>query len=339
MAEYFLTGGTGFVGGHLADQLLEAGHDLVVLARDPADASALADSGADVVAGDLRDPETMREPMRGVDGVFHLAAWYEVGPADPSGMEAINVDGTRHVLELVDDLDVPRAVYTSTLAVNSDTGGAVVDEDYRFDGEHLSEYDRTKWEAHHEVAVPMAEAGVPVVTVMPGVIYGPGDESAVGRAIRQFLAGDLPVIPRRTAYTWGHVDDVARAHVQAMERGEPGAEYIVGGPIATLVEAFDYVAEAAGRPPPRALPPWVFGALAPVAQVLERVVTLPQDYRAETLRVLAGATYLGDNTRATQELGLEHRPLREGLAATVATEMATEERDQDAAAVGGGPEG
>ena len=320
MAEYFLTGGTGFVGGHLADQLLDAGHDLVLLARDPADASDLADRGAEVVAGDVTDRESMREPMRGVDGVFHLAAWYEVGPADPSGMDAINVEGTRHVLELVDELDVPKAVYTSTLAVNSDTGGRVVDESYRFDGDHLSEYDRTKWEAHYEVAAPMAEAGVPVVTVMPGVIYGPGDESAVGRAIRQFLQGDLPVIPRRTAYTWGHVEDVARAHVQAMERGEPGEEYIVGGPIATLVEAFDYVAEAAGRPPPRALPPWVFGALAPVAGLLERVLTLPQDYRAESLRVLAGATYLGDNTKARRELGIEHRPLRTGLAETVAAE-------------------
>ena len=263
MAEYFLTGATGFVGGHLAAQLLAAGHDVVALDRDPAAASDLADRGADVVEGDVLEPETMREPMDGVDGVFHLAAWYEVGPADPSGMEAVNVDGTRTVLELVDDLDVPKAVYTSTLAVNSDTGGEVVDEDYRFAGEHRSEYDRTKWEAHHEVAVPMAEEGVPVVTVMPGVIYGPGDTSAVGRAIRQYLRGDLPVIPRRTAYTWGHVEDVADAHVRAMEQGDPGAEYIVGGEVATLVEAFEHVADAAGRSPPRALPPWVFGALVP----------------------------------------------------------------------------
>ncbi len=319
---YFVTGGTGFLGGHLCDRLLDAGHDLVVLAREPGDAADLAERGAEVVEGDILEPDTMREPMRGVDGVFHLAAWYEVGPADPSGMEAINVDGTRNVLELVDDLDVPKAVYTSTLAVNSDTGGEVVDESYRYEGEHRSVYDRTKWSAHYEVAEPMAAAGVPVVTVMPGVIYGPGDPSAVGRALRRYLDGDLSAIPRRTAYTWGHVEDVARAHVRAMDAGDPGEEYIVGGEVATLVEAFEHVAEAAGRSPPRAVPPWLFGAMEPVSRLLSRLVTLPPDYRPETLRVLAGSTYLGDNSKATRELGLDHRPLPEGLAETVVAEQA-----------------
>jgi nucleoside-diphosphate-sugar epimerase len=81
------------------------------------------------------------------------------------------------------------------------------------------------------------------------------------------------------------------------------------------------VADAADRDPPRAVPPALFGALAPVASLLERVVTLPKDYRAESLRVLAGVTYLGDNSKATEELGLEHRPLAEGLAETVRYEL------------------
>jgi dihydroflavonol-4-reductase len=106
-----------------------------------------------------------------------------------------------------------------------------------------------------------------------------------------------------------------------MEHGTPGESYIVGGGPATLVELFDVVAEAAGRDPPRAVSPALFGALTPVAALLERVVTLPTAYRTESLRVLAGVTYLGDNSKATAELGLEHRPLREGLAETVRYEL------------------
>ncbi|WP_255198165.1 NAD-dependent epimerase/dehydratase family protein [Halorarius litoreus] len=320
--EYFITGATGFVGGHVAHQLLDDGHDVVVLARTPSKASDLEAAGATVVEGDITDPETLRGPMDGVDGVFHVAGWYDVGATDPTLGERINVEGTRNVLETMADLGIEKGVYTSTLAVNSDTGGEVVDESYRYAGPHLTAYDRTKWEAHYEVAEPMVDDGLPLVTVMPGLVYGPDDTSVFGDALRDFLRGDLPMLPREVAYSPGHVEDIARAHVLAMEHGTPGEDYIVGGEPATLVDIFDIVADAAGRDPPRAVPPALFGGLATVAGLLERAVTLPKDYRAESLRVLAGVTYLGDNRKAREELGIEHRPLAEGLAETVRYELA-----------------
>ena len=328
--EYFITGATGFVGGRVARQVLDDGHDVVALARDPSRASNLDQAGADVVEGDILDPASMRDAMAGVDGVFHVAGWYEVGAADLSIGERINVEGTRNVLELVDELAIPKAVYTSTLAVNSDTGGVLVDEDYTYVGPHLTEYDRTKWAAQYEVVRPMAEAGLPVVTVLPGLVYGPGDTSVFGDALRDFLRGDLPAIPREVAYCPGHVDDIARAHVQAMERGDPGEEYNVCGDPVTLVEMFDVIADASGREPPRAVPPWLFGLLAPAAAALERVVGLPKQYRAESLRVLAGVTYVGDNSKAEAELGLEHRPLEAGLRETVQHEQAARSSTADA---------
>lgn len=318
---YFVTGATGFLGGELVDQLLEAGHDVVALCRTPSKADHLAERGVEIAEGDLTDKESMREPMAGTDGVFHVAAWYRVG-VDAGGLaERINVDGTRNVMELVDELSIPKAVYTSTIAVYSDTGGEVVDESYRYDGEHVTEYDRTKWQAHYEVVEPMAENGLPVVTVMPGVIYGPGDTSDMGRVRRQYLQGDLPVVPRKTAYCWGHVADTARAHVLAMEEGEPGEDYVVAGEPSTLVEMFDLAEEITGISAPRAVSPRFFSALAPLAGLLDRVVDLPADYKAESLRVLGGTTYLADNSKATRELGLEHRPLEEGLRETLEAEM------------------
>jgi nucleoside-diphosphate-sugar epimerase len=325
--EYFLTGATGFIGGHVAHQLLDDGHDIIALARTPSSAEDLEAAGATVVEGDITEKETLRDPMEGVDGVFHVAGWYDVGVTDPSLGERINVRGTRNVLEVMDALDVPKGVYTSTLAVNSDTGGKVVDEDYYYPGPHLTAYDRTKWKAHYEVVEPMVEDGLPLVTVMPGLVYGPDDTSVFGDALRDFLRGDLPIIPRKVAYSPGHVEDIARAHVLAMEEGTQGEEYIIGGDPTTLVDLFGIVAAIADRAPPRAISPALFGALAPIADFLERVVTLPKDYRAESLRVLAGVTYLGDNSKATDELGLEHRPLQTGLEQTVAHEQAQLSRD------------
>lgn len=319
--EYFITGATGFIGGHVARQLVDDGHDVIALARRPSKADELEALGVQVVKGDITEPDTLRDPMTGVDGVFHIAGWYDIGAADPSLGERINIEGTRNVLGMMQELEIPRGVYTSTLAVNSDTEGEVVDEAYRHTGEHLTTYARTKWQAHYEVAEPLVEDGLPLVTVMPGLVYGPNDSSLFAGALRDFLSGDLPMIPRGAAYSPGHVEDIARAHVLAMEHGTPGEDYIVGGEPTTLVELFDIVAEIADREPPRAVSPAVFGSLAKLMALVGRVISLPKDYRAERLRVLSGITYLGDNSKAKAELGLEHRSLRAGLEETVTHEL------------------
>src|SRR3989304_2125966 len=219
---YFVTGAPGFIGGHLVRQLRGAGHDVDAIAREPAKAGELARIGVRVHRGDITEKESMRSPMEGADGVFHLAAWYKVGVRDRSPAQRINVDGTRNVLELMQDFGIPRGVYTSTLAVFGDTGGQVVDESYRHGGPWLSEYDRTKWVAHYEVAEPMMRRGLPLVIVQPGVTYGPGDPSAMGQTLREFLQRKLRGVPKRSAYCWGHVEDTAAGHVLAMERGRAG---------------------------------------------------------------------------------------------------------------------
>lgn len=317
---YFVTGATGFVGGALVDQLVEAGHEVVALVRTPA-AADLPDP-VTVVEGDITRKESMREGMAGAEGVFHLAAWYRVGNPDVETAEQVNVAGTRNVLELVDELDVPKAVYTSTLAVFSDTDGELVDEEYRYDGPHLTTYDRTKWDAHYEVARPMAEAGLPLVTVLPGVVYGPGDRGPTWQLWRNYLAGDLPVVPSEGGYCWSHVEDVARAHRRAMNDGTPGEEYIIAGEPYHLVEVFELAETLTGIDAPRPIPPAVFRWLSRVAAAVERVVTPPPMFQSEPLRVLAGATYWGDNAKATRELGLEHRPFEAGLAETLSAARA-----------------
>lgn len=320
--KYFVTGATGFVGGRVARQLVEAGHEVVGVVRNPAKAKDLADLGIAVHQGDITDKESMRGPMAGIDGVFHIAGWYKVGVKDKSKGEKINIQGTRHVLELMKELDIPKGVYTSTLAVFSDTGGRLVDETYRYNGPHLSEYDRTKWVAHYEVADPMIEAGLPLIIVQPGLIYGPGDTSNVRTTFIQYLQRKLPMIPEKTAFCWAHVDDIARGHILAMDIGQPGESYIIAGPRHTFVEAMEIAEQITGIPAPRLrIAPGVMKGMAGLMGMVEQVVPVPDAYTGEGLRILAGVTYIGNNAKAKRELGYNPRPLREGLTETLHHEI------------------
>jgi len=312
--KYCVTGATGFLGGHLARQLVTAGHQVRALVRSPESATALRALGVELHPGDITDRASLARPLDGVDGLFHCAAWYKVGVRDKRPAQRVNVDGTRNVLEAARERGVPKSVYTSTLAVFGDTHGKLVTEEYRHDGPHLSEYDRTKWEAHYLVALPMIAQGLPLVIVQPGLIYGPGDTSPVQRTLDQYVARKLPMTPRGTAYCWAHVDDVAHAHVLAMEHGRAGESYILAGPPHTLIEAFEIAERITGIPAPRMHPaPGVMRALAAVMGVVERAVPLPETYTAEGLRAIAGVTYLGDNAKARRELDYAPHPLEIGL--------------------------
>ena len=320
--DIFLTGASGFVGGRLARQLSAAGHHVRALVRRLDRSADLAALGVELFAGDVSAKETMRAPMTGADAVLHVAGWYKIGSRDRNAAVATNVTGTQNVLELMRDLGVPRGVYTSTLAVNSDTHGRVVDETYRFYGRHTSLYDETKAKAH-ALAENFIAAGLPLVIVQPGLVYGPGDNSSVRRTLIDYLTRRLPLIPKATAFSWGHVDDVARGHVLAIERGQPGRSYFLAGPSHTLEEALLMAQEITGIPPPKLrAPPSLLRGVAAIAGVLEKVMPLPASYTAEGLRVVAGVTYIGSNERARTELGWTVRPLREGLEETLRHELA-----------------
>ena len=196
--KYFVTGATGFVGGALVKKLREAGHEVHASVRSPEKAKDLQALGVKLFKGDVTDKESMREAMSGVDGVYHVAGWYKVGAKDKSGGTQVNINGTRNVLELMQELKISKGVYTSTLAINSDTKGTLVDETFQFTGEHISEYDRTKAEAH-KIADKFINQGLPLVIVQPGLIYGPGDTSTVRVNLLDLLHGRLPALPSQTA--------------------------------------------------------------------------------------------------------------------------------------------
>lgn len=321
MAKYFVTGATGFIGGEIVKQLIGRGHKVAALVRSPEKAGMLKALGVQMHAGDITNRDTLRAPMEGVDGVFHVAAWYKVGVREPAA-DRINVDGTRNVLKTMRTLEIPRGVYTSTVAVFSDTKGAVPDETYRYEGKHLSDYDRTKWIAHYRVAVPRIEEGLPLMIAMPGMVYGPGDTSGMHTALVDLLRGRLPMTPARTAFCWAHVEDTARGHILAMEKGTPGETYILTGPQHTFEYVFDAAAKLAHVRAPLLHPgPRTMRSMAALMKVAGRFTSLPPALTPESLRVLAGTTYFGSNEKAVRELGFSARPVEEGMAQTLEHEL------------------
>ena len=319
--KYFVTGATGFVGGRVAQQLRGAGHQVITLVRDPAKATHLTAAGMHLAKGDVTDKESMRAGMTGCDGVFHIAGWYKIGVEDKTPGVAVNIEGTRNVLELMKELHIPRGVYTSTLAVNSDTHGELKDESYHFNGTHLSEYDRTK-AAAHDIATEFIQGGLPLIIVQPGMIYGPGDLGPSHDLFVQFLTHTLPLMPQKTALCWAHVDDIARGHLLAMKKGQIGESYFLAGPVHTIVDALTLAEQVSGvRAPALQAPVWMLKMMSRIMARVEKWMPVPEAYSSEYLRVSAGVTYIGSNAKARRELGWVPRPLADGLAETLQSEI------------------
>lgn len=315
----FVTGGTGFIGGRVVQKLLQRGYEVHGLVRSQKAAAALVAAGAHPVRGDILDVDSMRAGMRGSDVVFHIAGWYKIGAADQSKAYAVNVQGTRNVLGLAHELEVPKIIYTSTVGVFGDTVGRLVDEKYVMPPykKFLTEYDRTKWMAHYEVAEPMIKSGAPVTIVMPGGVYGPGDPSLVGSLMKLYYQGLMPVVfGPEFVVTYAHVDDVAEGHIMAAEKGKKGEAYILAGPAASLGDMFDLWAYLLNRRPPSIrIPGRNLRLLVPVIAAIEGFVPLPEIASRDTLNMLE-ATYGARSDKAFREFGWTTRPLDEGMQET-----------------------
>jgi nucleoside-diphosphate-sugar epimerase len=252
--ELFFTGATGFLGNAVMRQLLEQGHRVQAVVRDPNKAVELKKLGANLFPGDVTDKDGMRKAIQGSDGVFHSAGWYKIGVHKNRDQgEKVIVQGSRNVFELMKELGIPKGVFTSTLAVNSDTHGKMMDETFHFTGKHISEYDRTKAVAN-DLAKNFIEEGLPLVIVMPGVIYGTGDTSTWRSNIIDFLKGILPMVPTKTALCCGRVEDIAQGHILAMKIGIPREIHNIAREYQMIQNAFKIASEITGNRAPISSP-------------------------------------------------------------------------------------
>jgi dihydroflavonol-4-reductase len=258
--EVFLTGATGFVGGHVLDALLGDGYEVRALTRGRPGRLAPR-TGLTVTGGDVRDGGALVEKMRGCRFVVHVAADYSFLPRARRRMDTVNVAGTRSLLEAARIAGVERAVVTSSsAAVGPLRGGRLATEtDWAEGGHARAGYHGSK--VRQERAA--LRANLPMVTVLPTAPIGARDArpTPTGQMVVDLMRGRIP------AYLGGGmnlvaVEDVARAHVLALERGRPGARYLVGGENLSLAEVWELIARHAGRRAPSTQIPYAVAAAA-----------------------------------------------------------------------------
>jgi dihydroflavonol-4-reductase len=312
-----VTGGTGFLGGHLVRQLLDLRADVQVFALPPRpDHPLLHERRVLFVAGDLLDESAVRRGVAGAAVVFHTAGLVATWGPILARMHAVHVEGTRHVLAAA-----PRArvVHTSSLvAVGASRLGEPVTEDWPFNLRDLRvAYVQAK-RAAEEVAGEAANRGQDVVVVNPSYLVGPEDHdrSVMGRLCQRFWKGRLPAAPPG-GLNLVDVRDAARGHLLAAERGEPGRRYLLGGQDCSLRELFLLLARAAGYRPRGlpTLPGWPLRLLASLEECRAWLTGKAPCPSTEDVRTLRWFWYCRSE-RARRELGYRPRSLPETLADT-----------------------
>ena len=249
----FLTGATGFVGAHVARHLAGQGAQLRLLVRATSNLANLEGLDAETATGDLRDPETLRVPIRGCDAVMHVAADYRLWVRDPKAMYAANVEGTRGLLRLAREEGVRRCVYTSSVAtMGFKIDGTIVDEATPVSiDDMIGHYKRSKFLAE-QAAMEAAQQGQKIMILNPTTPIGSRDvkPTPTGRIIVDFLNRKFPAY-MDTGLNLVDVREVARSHGEALERGRPGERYILGGENLTLKQILDKMAALTGLPSPK----------------------------------------------------------------------------------------
>jgi dihydroflavonol-4-reductase len=228
------------------------GASLRLLTRPTSRLDLLADINAEMVTGDLREPEKLRSALTGCDALVHVAADYRLWVRDPEQMYASNVTGTRELLKLACEVGVRRVVYTSSVAtMGFKTDGTIVDEETPVSLEEMiGHYKRSKFLGELE-AIKAAKAGQHVMILNPTTPIGPGDSkpTPTGRIVVDFLNKNFPAYVD-TGLNLVDVAEVARMHVVALERGTPGERYILGGENLTLKQILDRMSAITGLPSP-----------------------------------------------------------------------------------------
>ena len=300
-------------------RLIAQGHDVYGLTRSGRGAAILEDLGATAILGDITDRRSMQIGMSGSDVVIHMGAMNRLGEPNWRQMEIVNVSGTRNVLELAQDLKIPKIIYTSTVSVFGDTQGIVYDETARPDIPDQSHFARTKWLAHYDVVLPMIEAGAPIVVLMPGLGYGPNDPGLIGELMRRFYANrfPFPILPGHdTMVTFAHVEDIADGIILGMEKGKIGESYILAGPAVSFGEMVDFWSRLTGRRKPiLRINGSLLRPLVPIFDSLASLLPVSSVFTGEAVGSLGG-TFAASGQKAKAELGWQNRSIQAGMVDT-----------------------
>ena len=316
-----VTGATGFTGGHLAQYLSARGDTVRALVRPRSrakfEASALSAHGVTAVEGDLTDAAAMKRAAKDVEVVYHIAATYREAGQRDSAYRAINVDGTRYVLEAAQAGGARRVVHCSTGGVHGHIANPPANEDAPFNPGDV--YQETKLEGERMARAFGDRTGFDVVVARPIGIYGPGDTRFL-RMYRGLARGNFPMIGTgRPFYHLTYIDDLVEGfRLCGSVPGAKGRTYLLAGPrYTTLEQLVKLVAKELNVTPPRLhWPVWPFWT----AGLLCEMVCVPLGIEPPIFRRRVDfytKSRAFDTTRARTELGFNPKvDLEEGIKRT-----------------------
>jgi farnesol dehydrogenase len=303
-----ITGATGYLGRVLVSAFQASGHSTVAFSRH---ASASGVPG-EVVDGDVRDATALARAALGCDALCHSAALVSVWRKRREDFDDTNVGGLRNALDAARAAGIGRVVYTSSFLALPPTGASAPGR--------WNDYQRTKVLAD-ELASRAVADGAPVVRVYPGVIYGPGaltEGNLIGTMVSDHLRGKLPgIVGADCVWSYAWLDDVARGHVAAVERGRPGGRYRLGGENHPQMRVFELVRELTGRALPRRLPAWLAVGVGAIEEFRAGLTGRPPLLTAGTVKILT-QDWTMDSRDAVDELCYSVTPLEEGIARVLA---------------------
>jgi dihydroflavonol-4-reductase len=309
-----VTGASGFLGSHIARQLVARGESVRVLLRPSSQNRAIADLPLEYVTGDLRDTASLDRAMKGIGRVFHVAADYRLWAKHSQDIYDSNVGGTKNVLAAAKRARVEQFIYTSTVATIAVDRSAQPNEftDAKLE-EMIGHYKRSKWMAERE-ALNAANQGLPVIVAMPTTPVGPWDwkPTPTGKLIVDFLNGKMPGYVD-TGLNFVGVEECAAGHLLVAEKGKVGQRYLLGSENLTLKQMLDMLAKITGLPAPSLkISHHVALGVAYASTIFSRLVGKEPGIPIEGVRIAQHKMFV-DCGRSQRELGFKAGPVAAAL--------------------------
>jgi dihydroflavonol-4-reductase len=310
-----VTGATGMIGNAILRELVARGHKVRALVRDPLRAGSVLPEEVELVVGDIIEPSSLRSAFNGVEVLFHAAGTPEGWQRDPAAFDRINRSGAVNMLTAAAKAGVHRVVYTSTMDVfRPDENGVLREDQIDLDPKPTA-YEQSKQNAMREVERFLAD-GLDVVQINPAATYGPAPFiTGMAEFFAKLLRRQVPVLPPGGC-ALAYVDAVGYAHVEAMERGRIGEQYLLACGYASLRELAELTLEPLRRRVPPTGPKWLMGALAAASEPVARSLGVRPVIARSVLTFFDWQVRV-DASKAQRELGYEPVPIPQGVQRTV----------------------
>jgi len=317
-----VTGGTGFIGQHVLLRLKKTEHSIRCLVRKTSDTLIPEKVGAELITGDITNRASVKKAVSGVDAVIHLANIYEFWIPHKKDFFAVNVEGTRNVLEESLAANVGKVIHICTL------GAYGIPDDKPFTEESVpaqkrtSLYFETKYQGSKLAWKLHKENDLPLVMVYPSAVTGPGDNKPSGRYVINMAKGKMPAqVFLKSVLTWVDVRDVAEVIVRALEKEDNiGEKYFAGAEMLSFAEFNKHISNASGVSLPRIkMPNWMAvmngACLTFLADIFKFQPMLGMSN--DQMRTMKNG-FSADCSKVTRELDIQYMPISKSLEDAVA---------------------